>query len=92
MKEKLKKIYTKEYAIFLVIGFMPLIYKICQIAFLSSFADAMKIIGQMTCGVWVITLDSLIGVFSAGMIFSSLYTISVYIFEKIKSKKTRHST
>lgn len=38
------------------------------------------------CGVWVITLDSLIGIFSAGMIFSSLYTIGIYIFEKMRQK------
>ncbi len=48
MKKLLKKVYTKEYLIFLIIGYMPLLYKICQTAFLTSFVDAMKIIGQMT--------------------------------------------
>lgn len=41
------------------------------------------------CGLWVITLDSLIIVFSAGMVFSSLYTICVFLFENkyLKRKK-----
>lgn len=43
----MKKIYTKEYLLFLAIGFLPLIYKIFQILFLSSFENAIKIIGQM---------------------------------------------
>lgn len=48
MKMLMKKVYTKEYLIFLIIGYIPLLYKICQIALLSPFADAMKILGQMT--------------------------------------------
>lgn len=47
MKKILKKIYTKEYLLFIAIGFLPLLYKICQIAFLSAFENAIKIIGQM---------------------------------------------
>jgi len=47
MKGLLRKIYTKEYLLFLVIGFLPLIYKLFQILFLSSFENAIKIIGQM---------------------------------------------
>lgn len=48
MKNLLKKVYTKEYFIFLIIAYLPLLYKICQIALLSSFVDAMNILGQMT--------------------------------------------
>lgn len=47
MKSVIKKIYTKEYFLFLAIGFLPLIYKLFQILFLSSFENAIKIIGQM---------------------------------------------
>ena len=47
MKIMLKKIYTREYLLFLAIGFLPLIYKILQITFLSPIENAMKIIGQM---------------------------------------------
>lgn len=47
MKGLLKRIYTKEYLLFLAIGFLPLIYKVFQILFLSSFENAIKIIGQM---------------------------------------------
>ena len=47
MKGLLRKIYTKEYLLFLVIGFLPLIYKLLQLLFLSSFENAIKIIGQM---------------------------------------------
>ena len=38
------------------------------------------------CGVWQVTLNSIIWVFSAGMILSSAYTICVYIY-KVKHKK-----
>ena len=47
MKSMIKKIYTKEYFLFLAIGFLPLIYKILQISFLNSFENAIKIIGQI---------------------------------------------
>ena len=47
MKLALKKIYTKEYLLFLAIGFLPLIYKVLQIVFLSSLENAIKIIGQI---------------------------------------------
>ncbi len=47
MISALKKIYKKEYLLFLAIGFLPLIYKICQIIFLTPFENAIKIIGQM---------------------------------------------
>ena len=47
MKGLLKRIYTKEYLLFLAIGFLPLIYKVFQIAFLNSFDNAIKILGQM---------------------------------------------
>ena len=47
MKGLLKRIYTKEYLLFLAIGFLPLIYKVFQIAFLNSFENAIKILGQM---------------------------------------------
>ena len=47
MKSFLKWIFTKEYILFLAIGFIPLIYKIFQIAFLNSFENAIKILGQM---------------------------------------------
>ena len=38
-------------------------------------------------GVWRVTLDSIILVFSAGMILSSAYTISVYIYNIRQQKK-----
>ena len=47
MKKFLKRVYTKEYLLFIAIGFLPLLYKIFQIAFLSAFTNAIKIIGQM---------------------------------------------
>ena len=47
MKSFFKRIYTKEYLLFLAIGFLPLIYKVFQISFLNSFENAIKILGQM---------------------------------------------
>ena len=47
MRAFLKRIYTKEYLLFLAIGFLPLIYKVFQISFLNSFENAIKILGQM---------------------------------------------
>ena len=47
MISSIKKIYSKEYLLFLAIGFLPLFYKIFQIIFLSPFENAIKIIGQM---------------------------------------------
>ena len=47
MKRFFKRIYTKEYLLFLAIGFLPLIYKVFQISFLNSFENAIKILGQM---------------------------------------------
>lgn len=40
------------------------------------------------CGVWVITLDSIILLFNLGVIVSSVYTISIYLIEK--KKETKH--
>ena len=48
MKSLIKRIFTKEYLLFLAIGFLPLIYKFFQIVFLNSFENAIKILGQMT--------------------------------------------
>ena len=44
---ELKKVYTKEYLILIGIGFLPLLWKILEIAFLSSFNNALKILGQI---------------------------------------------
>lgn len=47
MIKSIKKIYSKEYLILIGIGFLPLIWKILEIAFLSSFDNALKILGQI---------------------------------------------
>jgi hypothetical protein len=43
----LKKIYNKEYLLLVAIGFLPLMWKILEISFLSSFPNALKILGQI---------------------------------------------
>jgi len=43
----IKKIYSKEYFILIGIGFLPLMWKILEIAFLSSYSNALKILGQI---------------------------------------------
>ena len=43
----LKKIYSKEYCLLIGIGFLPLLWKILEISFLSSFPNALKILGQI---------------------------------------------
>lgn len=45
--KSLKKIYNREYLILLGIGFLPLMWKILEISFLSQFENALKIIGQL---------------------------------------------
>ena len=47
LKENLKKVYTKEYLILIGIGFLPLLWKILEIVFLSGFDNALKILAQM---------------------------------------------
>ena len=44
----LKKVYSKEYLILIGIGFLPLLWKILEIAFLSNFGNALKILAQMS--------------------------------------------
>ena len=47
-KENLvKKVYSKHYLIFLLICFIPLMWKILEIALLSSFENGLKILGQV---------------------------------------------
>lgn len=46
-KELFKKIYTKEYLILIGIGFLPLMWKVLEIAFLSTFENSLKILGQV---------------------------------------------
>jgi len=43
----LKKIYSKEYLLLIGIGFLPLMWKILEICFLSSYNNALKILGQI---------------------------------------------
>ena len=43
----LKKIYSKEYLLLIGIGFIPLMWKILEICFLSSYNNALKILGQI---------------------------------------------
>ncbi len=43
----LKQIYSKEYLILISIGFLPLIWKVLEITFLSTFDNALKILGQI---------------------------------------------
>lgn len=45
--ESIKKIYTKEYFVLIGIGFLPLIWKILAISFLSYFDVVLKILGQI---------------------------------------------
>lgn len=47
-KQSVKSIYSKNYLIFVLIGFLPLIWKILQIVFLIPFENAMNILGQMS--------------------------------------------
>jgi len=47
IKASLKKIYTKDYLILLGIGFLPIMWKILEIAFLSSSNHAIKILAQI---------------------------------------------
>lgn len=44
----IKKIYTKNFFILLGIGFLPLVWKILEIAFLTGFENAIKILGQLS--------------------------------------------
>jgi len=44
---ELKKIYTKDYFILIGIGFLPLLWKVLEIAFLANFDNALKILGQI---------------------------------------------
>ena len=46
-KDYLKNIYTKEYLILIGIGFLPLMWKILEIAFLTTFENSLKILGQV---------------------------------------------
>lgn len=43
-----KSIYNKKYLLFVLIGFLPLIWKILQVVFLTPFDNAMNILGQMS--------------------------------------------
>ena len=43
----LKKIYSKEYLLLIGIGLLPLMWKILEICFLSSYNNALKILGQI---------------------------------------------
>ena len=43
----LKKIYTKEYWLLIGIGFLPLMWKILEICFLSSIDNSLKILSQI---------------------------------------------
>ena len=47
LMKTIKKIYSKEYFILIGIGFLPLMWKILEIAFLSSYSNALKILGQI---------------------------------------------
>lgn len=45
--DEMKKIYTKDYLILIGIGFLPLLWKILELTFLSSYDNALKILGQI---------------------------------------------
>lgn len=47
-KAMLKKVYSKEYLILICIGFLPLLWKVLEIAFISGFENALKILGQIS--------------------------------------------
>lgn len=44
---KIKNVYNKNYIIFLCLGYLPIVWKVCQTAFLSTFENALKIMGQV---------------------------------------------
>ena len=44
---ELKRVYTKDYLILMGIGFLPLLWKILEVSFLSSYDNALKILGQI---------------------------------------------
>ena len=46
-KQSLKQIYSKNFFIFLGVGFLPLVWKILEIALLSGFDNAINILGQL---------------------------------------------
>ena len=46
-KISLKKIYSKNYFIFIALEIIPLMWKILEIAFLGAFENGLKIIGQV---------------------------------------------
>ena len=48
LKSILKKIYTKDYLILICIGFLPLLWKILEIVFVSNYENALKILGQIS--------------------------------------------
>ena len=45
--KSLKKIYSKDFFIFLGVGFLPLVWKVLEIALLAGFANALNILGQL---------------------------------------------
>ncbi len=48
LAKNLKKIYSKDFLIVLGIGFLPLVWKVLEIALLAEFENALKILGQLT--------------------------------------------
>lgn len=61
-----------------------------QHVFMQSFLTNILVYGTAfvlyVCNVWAITLNSILILFNAGMIVSSAYTISVYLFYKKNTK------
>lgn len=45
--KSLKTVYTKQYWLLIGIGFLPLMWKILEIAFLSDYPNALKVLGQI---------------------------------------------
>lgn len=48
LKKSLQKIYSKDFFILLGIGFLPLVWKVLEIALLAGFENSLKILGQLT--------------------------------------------
>lgn len=45
--KSIKKVYSKEFWILVGVGFLPLLWKILEIAFLSSYENALKVFSQI---------------------------------------------
>ena len=78
----LKNIYTKEYFLLLGIGFLPLLWKILEISFLSSYNNALKILGQIAL------ISILFKIFEESILNPLYKTLSKQNFKKEEDRQT----